>query len=400
MGVLPRGTLSLPSPRRCVAAAVLEVRSTLPKVQAEIPWAIEAPTPCYNRSMSSWPGVIERYRARLDLPKEAPAITLLEGNTPLIPLPKLAADLEAGSLHVKFEGLNPTGSFKDRGMTVAVSEAVHRGSETVICASTGNTAASAAAYAARAGLRCLVIIPAGKVATGKLAGAVAYGAHVVQIEGSFDDALDLVRSSAEELQLAIVNSINPFRLEGQKTVAFEISEALGRSPDWIALPVGNAGNITALWLGLRQLVAVEHAAPPALLGVQAEGASPLVQGRPVDSPETVATAIRIGRPARGEQALAAARESKGRIIAASDAEILEAQRALAAEGIWVEPASAAGLAGLRKEIQSDRLSLDGRDAVIICTGHGLKDAAVITDSFPKPDRIPPAADALREILMS
>lgn len=350
--------------------------------------------------MSSWPGVIERYRARLDLPKEAPAITLLEGNTPLIPLPKLAADLEAGSLHVKFEGLNPTGSFKDRGMTVAVSEAVHRGSETVICASTGNTAASAAAYAARAGLRCLVIIPAGKVATGKLAGAVAYGAHVVQIEGSFDDALDLVRSSAEELQLAIVNSINPFRLEGQKTVAFEISEALGRSPDWIALPVGNAGNITALWLGLRQLVAVEHAAPPALLGVQAEGASPLVQGRPVDSPETVATAIRIGRPARGEQALAAARESKGRIIAASDAEILEAQRALAAEGIWVEPASAAGLAGLRKEIQSDRLSLDGRDAVIICTGHGLKDAAVITDSFPKPDRIPPAADALREILMS
>ncbi len=336
------------------------------------------------------------------MPEGIPAISLLEGNTPLIPMPRLARELGAEAVFVKFEGLNPTGSFKDRGMTVAVSEAAHRQVQTVVCASTGNTAASAAAYATRAGLRCLVIIPAGKVAAGKLAGAVAYGATVLQIEGSFDQALDLVRQSAEELQLAIVNSINPYRLEGQKTVAFEIeiAEALGRQPHWIALPVGNAGNITALWMGLCQLSQASGERGSRLLGVQAEGASPLVRGQPILRPDTVATAIRIGRPARGDQALAAARESGGRIVAASDEGILGAQRDLAREGLWVEPASAAGLAGLHNEVESGSIDLDGQVVAIICTGHGMKDPAIITDSFPEPVRIQSTPSALRDALHS
>ncbi|MEJ2265171.1 MAG: threonine synthase, partial [Anaerolineales bacterium] len=301
-------------------------------------------------------GILKRYGHLLDLPAHTRSVTLLEGDTPLISLPRLAAELGGNfDLYVKFEGLNPTGSFKDRGMTAAISEAVGRGAKAVICASTGNTAASAAAYAARAGLRAIVLIPRGKVAAGKLAGAVAYGAQVVQIEGSFDDALKLVVEISDKHPIALVNSLNPYRLEGQKTAAFEICDSLGGAPDWLCLPVGNAGNITAYWMGFRQYHRARNAGLPRLLGVQAAGAAPLVKGHPVERPETVATAIRIGRPARGEQALQAAEESLGRIIAVEDAEILAMQSQLASEGIWVEPASAAGLAGLKAEIQSGQL---------------------------------------------
>lgn len=344
--------------------------------------------------MPGWPGVIRRYAELLDLPAAAEPITLLEGNTPLIPIPRLAQRLGASELYVKFEGLNPTGSFKDRGMTAAMTEAVHHGAQAVICASTGNTAASAAAYAARAGLPCYVVIPKGHVAAGKLAGAAAYGASILQIEGAFDVALDMVRKAAKAESLALVNSVNPFRLEGQKTVAFEICDSLGRAPDWLALPVGNAGNITAAWMGFRQYQTQAGTSLPRLFGVQAEGASPLVIGHPVDSPETLATAIRIGRPARGDQALAAAHESGGRIVAATDQNILDAQNLLASEGLWVEPASAAGLAGLIAQTEGGVLDLRGTQGVIICTGHGLKDPDIITDRMPRPKLIPATDQAL------
>jgi threonine synthase len=348
--------------------------------------------------MSTWPGVIRRYAKLLDLPPAAEPITLLEGNTPLVSVPRLARRLGNDGLYVKFEGLNPTGSFKDRGMTAAMTEAVHRGARAVICASTGNTAASAAAYAARAGIPCHVVIPKGHVAAGKLAGAAAYGAHVLQIEGAFDRALDLVRSVADDDRLALVNSVNPYRLEGQKTVAFEICDALGRAPDWLALPVGNAGNITAAWMGFQQHQAQAGTALPHLLGVQAEGAAPMVLGHPVESPETLATAIRIGHPARGDQALAAADESGGRIVAVSDQHILEAQSLLASEGLWVEPASAAGLAGLLAHKESLGRDLEGSQIVIICTGHGLKDPDVVTSRMPPPQLIPATTQALADAL--
>ncbi len=330
-------------------------------------------------------GVLDHYRSLLDIPAHTQNITLLEGGTPLIPLPRLAAELGGGfELWAKFEGLNPTGSFKDRGMTVAISEAAGRGVKAVICASTGNTAASAAAYAARAGMRAVVIIPQGKVAAGKLAGAVAYGAEVVQIRGSFDDALNLVVALSERHPIALVNSLNPYRLEGQKTAAFEICDDLGLAPDWLCLPVGNAGNITAYWMGFTQYHRLKQSGLPRVLGVQAAGAAPLVLGRPVDHPETVATAIRIGRPARGEQALQAAEESNGRIIAVTDVEILAMQRRLAANGVWVEPASAAGLAGLAHELGQGKIDLRGQRVVAVCTGHGLKDPDIIARSMPAP----------------
>ncbi len=301
----------------------------------------------------SYSGLLARYGSLLDLPAHTKTVTLLEGNTPFIPAPRLAEDMGGGfELYIKFEGLNPTGSFKDRGMTAAIGEAAGRGVQAVICASTGNTAASAAAYAARAGLRAIVLIPEGKVAAGKLAGAVAYGAQVVQVLGSFDDALSLVVAITQKHAIALVNSLNPYRLEGQKTAAFEICDVLGSAPDLLCLPVGNAGNITSYWMGFQQYHAIKGSGLPRILGVQAAGAAPLVLGHPVDKPETVATAIRIGRPARGEQALQAAEESGGRIIAASDEDILAMQRRLAQEGIWVEPASAAGLAGLANEVRA------------------------------------------------
>src|SRR5258706_502521 len=338
-------------------------------------------------------GIIHRYGQYLDLPAHTKNISLLEGNTPLIPMPRLSKEFGC-ELFIKFEGLNPTGSFKDRGMTAAISEAVGRGAQTVICASTGNTAASAAAYAARAGLRAIVLIPEGKVAAGKLAGAIAYGAEVIQVQGSFDDALSLVVEITQKTPIALVNSINPFRIEGQKTAAFEICDDLGGAPDWLCLPVGNAGNITSYWAGFKQYNQTKNSGLPRLLGVQAAGAAPLVLGHPVNEPETVATAIRIGRPAPREQALEAAQESDGKIIAVSDEGILSAQRNLAAEGVWVEPASAAGLAGLVAEVGDKSLEVKGKKVVVVCTGHGMKDPAIITESFRSPRIIPSNYNAL------
>ena len=350
--------------------------------------------------MDTYQGVLQRYRSLLDIPAHTSNITLLEGNTPLIPAPRLAQELGGGfELYIKFEGLNPTGSFKDRGMTVAISEAAGRNASAVICASTGNTAASAAAYAARAGMRCIVLIPEGKVAAGKLAGAIAYGAEVIQVDGSFDDALSLVVQISQQHPIALVNSLNPYRLEGQKTAAFEIIETLGRAPDWLCLPVGNAGNITAYWMGFRQSHQLKQSSLPRILGVQAAGSAPLVLGHPVDHPETVATAIRIGRPARGEQALQAAEESSGRIIAASDDEILAMQRRLAASGIWVEPASAAGLTGLANELRAGRIQLKGQQVVAVCTGHGMKDPDIIARSMPAPARLPARLGPLEDLIL-
>ena len=341
----------------------------------------------------SYQGLLHRYGHLLDLPAHTQNISLLEGNTPLIPMPRLGKEFDC-ELFVKFEGLNPTGSIKDRGMPPAISEAVGRSAQTVICASTGNTAASAAAYASRAGLRAIVLIPEGKVAAGKLAGAIAYGAEVIQIQGSFDDALSLVVEITQKTPIALVNSINPYRVEGQKTAAFEICDVLESAPDWLCLPVGNAGNITSYWAGFKQY----QKGLPHVLGVQAAGAAPLVLGHPVDKPETIATAIRIGRPARGEQALEAAHESNGRIIAVSDAEILSAQKILASEGVWVEPASAAGLAGLIAESTAGKFDAHGKRIVVVCTGHGLKDPSIITESFKSPKVIPSNYDALIEVV--
>lgn len=352
------------------------------------------------RLLSNYSGVIDRYGDLLDLPDYAIPVSLMEGNTPLIPVPRMAADMGGGfELYVKFEGLNPTGSFKDRGMTAAISEAVGRGARAVICASTGNTAASAAAYAARAGQRAIVIIPQGKVAAGKLAGAVAYGAQVIQIEGSFDDALSLVVALTQKHPIALVNSLNPYRLEGQKTAAFEICDSLGSAPDLLCLPVGNAGNISAYWMGFQQYHRMKSSGLPRLLGVQASGAAPLVIGKPVENPETVATAIRIGRPARGEQAVQAAEQSEGRIIAVSDDEILQMQRRLAAEGVWVEPASAAGLAGLASQVRTGDLDPKGKRIVAVCTGHGLKDPDIITQQMISPVVLPPNLEALEKQIL-
>jgi threonine synthase len=346
-------------------------------------------------------GVLDRYRHLMDIPNYTGSISLLEGDTPLIPLPRLAQELGGGfELWVKFEGLNPTGSFKDRGMTVAISEAAGRGVQAVICASTGNTAASAAAYAARAGLRSIVLIPQGKVAAGKLAGAVAYGAQVLQVLGSFDDALTLVLEITQKQPIALVNSLNPYRLEGQKTAAFEICDRLGSAPDLLCLPVGNAGNITSYWMGFKQYDALKSTGLPQVLGVQAAGSAPLVLGHPVEHPETVATAIRIGKPARAEQALAAAEESGGRIIAVSDDEILDMQRRLAGQGVWVEPASAAGLAGLAAQLRDGRVTLRGKRVVGVCTGHGLKDPDIITRRMAELRVLPANLVALEEAILA
>ncbi len=348
----------------------------------------------------AYPGVIEQYRPLLNIPQHTRTVTLLEGNTPLIPMPGLAKELGGGfDLYVKFEGMNPTGSFKDRGMTVAISEAYGRDAKAVICASTGNTAASAAAYARRAGMKPVVIIPEGKVAAGKLAGAIAYGAQVIQIRGSFDDALTLVLKISEENPIVMVNSLNPYRLEGQKTSAFEICDVLGSAPDWLCLPVGNAGNITSYWMGFRQYHQFKGTGLPHILGVQAAGSAPLVLGYPVENPETVCTAIRIGKPARGEQALEAAEQSDGRIISRTDEEILAMQRQLASHGVWVEPASAAGLAGLAAEIKAGTIDLKGKTVVAICTGHGLKDPDIIARQMQTPEVVDADMEAIKKVIL-
>jgi threonine synthase len=313
--------------------------------------------------------LIERYRERLSLEPNDPVVSLNEGSTPLIEAPRLSERLGARA-YLKFEGANPTGSFKDRGMTVAVSRAKGRGAEAVICASTGNTAASAAAYAARAGLRGAVIVPEGKIAIGKLAQALMHGARVIALQGNFDDALRIVRELAQKHPIELVNSVNPHRIEGQKTAAFEVVEELGEAPGALAIPVGNAGNVTAYWRGFQELDAA-----PFLFGFQAEGAAPLVSGSPVENPETVASAIRIGNPARWEEAMAAFTASRGRVAAVSDEQILDAYRWLAdAEGVFCEPASAASVAGLFAHgMPTGEDEVPPESVVCVLTGHGLKD---------------------------
>jgi threonine synthase len=311
------------------------------------------------------PGLIERYRDHLPFAPGDPIVSLEEGSTPLVPAPRLSERVGA-QVWLKTEGANPTGSFKDRGMTCAVSDAVRSGAETVICASTGNTAASLSAYAARAGIRGAVIVPEGKIATGKLAQALMHGARVISLRGNFDEALDLVRELTKHHPIALVNSVNPFRIEGQKTAAFELIEAFGPDEqiDALCIPVGNAGNITAYWKGFQEM---GHS--PRMFGFQAEGAAPLVTGKRVDKPETVASAIRIGNPARWEEAMSAVTTSHGGIDAVSDAEILDAYRFLASgEGVFCEPASAASVAGLL------RYGARGAERIVcVLTGHGLKD---------------------------
>jgi threonine synthase len=324
----------------------------------------------------AWRGVIDEFREFLPVAKNLTAVTLLEGNTPLIRSQYIAQRLNlTGAVYFKFEGMNPTASFKDRGMTVAVSQAAWEGSKAVICASTGNTAASAAAYAARAGMACVIVLPKGGFAQGKLSQALMHGAKVIAVEGHFDDALAAVRDIAATYPIALVNSVNPYRLEGQKTAAFEICAQLdGTSPDYLLLPVGNAGNITAYWKGFteyyeRGLIQKR----PKLLGFQARGAAPLVRGRPVPNPKTVASAIRIGNPASWDQAVRAKEESGGSITAVSDREILNAYRLLSQrEGILAEPASAASVAGLIKMAQAGQLE-SNKTIVCVLTGHGLKD---------------------------
>ncbi|MGN6664885.1 MAG: threonine synthase [Solirubrobacterales bacterium] len=326
-------------------------------------------------------GLIDRYRDRLSLEPGDPVVTLNEGSTPLIEAPRLSERIGARA-YFKFEGLNPTGSFKDRGMTVAVSRAKGRGAEAIICASTGNTAASCAAYAARAGLRGAVIVPEGKIAIGKLAQALMHGARVVALQGNFDDALRIVRELSQKHPIELVNSVNPHRIEGQKTAAFEVVEDLGGMPGALAIPVGNAGNVTAYWRGFREVASSGdaelgelEATKPVLYGFQAEGAAPLVRGEPVEHPETVASAIRIGNPARWEEAMAAFTASRGRVAAVSDEQIVNAYRWLADnEGVFCEPASAASVAGL---LAHGLPVVDGAEppetVVCVLTGHGLKD---------------------------
>jgi threonine synthase len=322
--------------------------------------------------------LIERFRDDLPLEDGDPVVTLNEGSTPLIHSPRLSEKIGAEA-YLKFEGANPTGSFKDRGMTVAVSRAAGAGVEAIVCASTGNTAASCAAYAARAGLRGAVIVPEGKIAIGKLAQALMHGARVIAIEGNFDEALQIVREVAHRHPVELVNSVNPYRIEGQKTAAFEVIEELGEAPDALAIPVGNAGNVTSWWKGFG-----ERGAGPVLYGFQAEGAAPLVEGHPIEKPETVASAIRIGNPARWEEAMGAFTASRGRVAAISDDQILDAYRWLAdSEGVFCEPASAASVGGV---LAHGLPVADGADpprtVVCVLTGHGLKDPDTALSKAP------------------
>ena len=339
---------------------------------------------------AAWRGVIEEYRELLPVDDDTPVVTLLEGGTPLVPAPRLSARVGA-SVWLKIEGSNPTGSFKDRGMTLAISKAVADGAKAVVCASTGNTSASAAAYAARVGLECVVLIPEGYIALGKLAQALVHGARVLQVRGNFDDALRIVRELPKRIPATVVNSVNPYRLEGQKTAAFEIVDVLGRAPDVQCMPVGNAGNITAYWRGYLQYKEVGRSPNlPRLLGFQAQGAAPIVLGHPVEHPETVATAIRIGNPASWYPATAAVAESGGAISAVSDAEILDAYRLLAREeAVFCEAASAAAVAGLLRSDVSP-----GSTVVCVLTGHGLKDPDLAISQISVPPVVEADLDAV------
>ena len=371
-----------------------------------------------SREPPRYDGIIERYRARLPIDADAKVISLGEGNTPLVRLKNIPRSLpHEVEMFVKCEGMNPTGSFKDRGMTVAVTHAVDMGTRAVVCASTGNTSASAAAYAARAGIAAFVLIPQGKIALGKLAQAMMHGAVVLQIKGNFDDGMEIVKQVSNSEQVALVNSVNPYRLQGQKTAAFEIVDALGRVPDYHCLPVGNAGNITGYWIGYSEYAGIKTtdacrfcagectfadtpvvSARPAMLGYQASGAAPFLRGAAVADPETVATAIRIGNPQSWEQAWAASRESGGWFDEFSDEEILATQRRLANEdGIFCEPASAVSVAGAIRDVESDRIPV-GSTVVCTLTGHGLKDPDTAIKQSPTVITIDTALDQVEKAI--
>jgi threonine synthase len=325
-----------------------------------------------------WKGLLNQYRNYLPVNDKTPLLTLNEGNTPLVFLPTLSEQLGL-ELYAKTEGTNPTGSFKDRGMVMAVAKAKEEGSDTVICASTGNTSAAAAAYAARAKMRCIIVIPDGKIAFGKLAQAVMYGAEIIAIKGNFDQALTMVRSMSEKLPITLVNSVNPYRLEGQKTAAFELCDALGAAPDILSIPVGNAGNISAYWKGFLEYDSIHQTGLPQMHGFEAEGAAAIVRNQVIENPETIATAIRIGNPASWDKAVKAAEQSNGFIDEVTDEEIIEAYQLLAkTEGIFAEPASCASIAGLIKSAKKG-VYQKGAKAVAVLTGNGLKDPNVAVD---------------------
>ena len=358
-----------------------------------------------NKAPNAWQGIVREYAEHLPITDSTPIITLQEGNTPLIPVPNFVDKIGGKfSLFVKFEGLNPTCSFKDRGMTMAMSKAAERGAKVAVCASTGNTSAAAAAYASRAGIKCAVLIPDGKIALGKLAQALMYGAQTVAIEGNFDQALEIVRELGQDSDIEIVNSINPFRIEGQKTASFEICDQLGRAPDFHFTPVGNAGNITAYWKGFKEYHSLgKISSLPKMVGFQAAGAAPIVHGSPVENPETLATAIRIGNPASWKKAEEARDESTGLINAVTDDEILNAYKLISqTEGILAEPASAASLAGVIK-ISQESPDLIPADSIITATltGHGLKDPdiAIETAGF-QPIRTQATYEAVSKVLKS
>lgn len=347
-----------------------------------------------------WPGLIETYRQYLPVSDATPVVTLHEGNTPLIPAPSIAARIgKSVQVFVKYDGLNPTGSFKDRGMTMAISKAKEAGAEAVICASTGNTSAAAAAYASRGGLRAYVVIPDGYVAMGKLAQALLYGAEVLAIKGNFDQALTSVRAVADRYAITLVNSVNPYRIEGQKTGAFELVDVLGDAPDWLCIPVGNAGNITAYWKGFKEFEAAGLCRQlPQMMGFQAAGAGPLIMGHPIESPDTFATAIRIGNPASWDQAIAAKDESGGAFNTVTDDEIAVAYSLLASEeGIFCEPASAASVAGLLKVKEQVP---EGAKIVCVLTGNGLKDpeSAIERSGSQFKTGLSPDADSLAQVM--
>lgn len=353
-----------------------------------------------NSSRTLWKGIIEEYREFFPVTDRTPVVTLLEGNSPLVRAVNLPGKLNLDiDIYFKFDGANPTGSFKDRGMTLALSKAVESGSKAVICASTGNTSASAAAYAARAGIKAIVVIPEGKIALGKLAQALVHGAHVVQVEGNFDDSLKIVREIAGQYPITLVNSINPFRIEGQKSAAFEVCDQLGFAPKYHALPVGNAGNITAYWKGYNEYYAAGAVQRlPKMLGFQAAGAAPIVLGHPVEKPETIATAIRIGNPASWKPAVAARDESSGRIDAVTDEEILAAYRLTAMEeGIFCEPASAASLAGVIK-LHKEGYFEKGETIVCTLTGNGLKDPDTVFRVAGEPVKVKAEFDEVRKVI--
>jgi len=353
-----------------------------------------------DRMCQPWRGLLYHYREFLPVTEKTPIVTLNEGNTPLIKAKNICEKLGLKiQLYFKYDGANPTGSFKDRGMTMAISKALEDGAKAVICASTGNTSASAAAYAARAGIKAFVLIPEGKIALGKLVQALMHGAVVIQIKGNFDQALSLVRQMVQKYPITLVNSINPYRLEGQMTAAFEVCDQLGRAPEYHALPVGNAGNITAYWRGYKKYhQAGRITTLPKMLGFQAEGAAPIVLGKVVENPETIATAIRIGNPASWQYAVQARDESGGRIDAVSDEEILNAYKMIATmEGIFCEPASAASLAGVLK-LHREGYFREGETVVCTLTGNGLKDPDTVFKIVDSPRQAEPTLRAIEEAL--